>query len=501
MRLGRSWEEVREAVTPPRYIGRMTLGVVLGVVVGVVVGLVIGLVVHVARTARTASEVRLAEGRLADARVTVAEQSAQLQAVSETAAAAEKAHAVAVSELELLRRTESEAACRAEEDRARLIGAFAELSAEALAKNNEQFLALADTRLNEARAEARGDLEQRQQAIGRLLDPLSETLARYERGLQEMELERKGAYEGLSEKVAQLHAGHEQLRKETRNLVTALRSPQTRGRWGEVQLRRVAEMAGMLTHCDFNEQVSATSDEGRLRPDMVVHMPGGGEVVVDAKVPLEAFLQLLDADDDETRALCQAKHARQVRSHVDQLAKKGYWKQFDRSPQMVVAFIPGDQLLAAAFESDPTLQEHAMVNGVLLTTPVTLIALLRTVALGWQQETLAESAREVQKLGAELYERLRAMSGHLQTLQRSLTSSVEAYNRTVGSFESRVLVSARKFPGLGVSCESADIAELSPIEAAPRRLQAVEVGSEDEEGVESTILTLPDGGTSAGTPA
>jgi DNA recombination protein RmuC len=329
-------------------------------------------------------------------------------------------------------------------------------------------------------------------------------LARYERGLQEMELERKGAYEGLSEKVAQLNLGHEQLRKETRNLVTALRSPQTRGRWGEVQLRRVAEMAGMLPHCDFNEQVSATSDEGRLRPDMIVHMPGGGEIVVDAKVPLDAFLQLLDADDDETRAVCQAKHARQLRTHVDQLAKKEYWKQFDRSPQMVVAFIPGDQLLAAAFESDPALQEYAMTNSVLLTTPVTLIALLRTVALGWQQETLAESAREVQKLGAELYDRLRVMTGHMQTLQRSLTSSVDAYNKAVGSFESRVLVSARKFPGLGVvSREGPLIAELSPIDAAVRHLQAVEM--DDDEGAggtgEQNILALPEGGASTGTPA
>ena len=193
--------------------------------------------------------------------------------------------------------------------------------------------------------------------------------------------------------------------------MTALRSPQTRGRWGEIQLRRVAEMAGMVEHCDFDEQVSTMSDDGRLRPDMVVHLPGGGEVVIDAKVPLEAFLQLLDADDDEQRALCQAKHARQLRTHVDQLAKKDYWKQFERSPEIVVAFIPGDPLLAAAFEADPTLQEHAMANGVLLATPITLVALLRTIALAWQQETLAESAREVQKLGAELYDRLRVMSG------------------------------------------------------------------------------------------
>jgi DNA recombination protein RmuC len=219
--------------------------------------------------------------------------------------------------------------------------------------------------------------------------------------------------------------------------------------------------------------------------------------VVDAKVPLEAFLALLDADDDNERALCQAKHARQLRTHVDQLAKKDYWKQFDRSPQMVVAFIPGDQLLAAAFESDPTLQEHAMANGVLLTTPVTLIALLRTVALGWQQETLAESAREVQKLGAELYDRLRVMGGHMQTLQRSLTSSVEAYNRAVGSFESRVLVSARKFPSLGVQ-SAADIADLSPVEAAPRHLQAYQPDLYDDESEQTTIVVLPEGGANTG---
>ena len=311
-------------------------------------------------------------------------------------------------------------------------GTFAELSAEALQKNNEQFLALAETKLSQAQTAAQGDLNQRQQAIAQLLRPLSETLARYERGLQQIEVERKGAYEGLSEKVAQLHLGHEQLQKETRNLVTALRSPQTRGRWGEIQLRRVVEMAGMVAHCDFDEQVSTNSDDGRLRPDMIVHVPGGGEIVVDAKVPLEAFLKLIDADDDASRALFQASHARQLRTHVDQLAKKEYWKQFAQSPQQVVAFIPGDQLLSAAYESDPTLQEHAMANGVLLTTPTMLIALLRTVAFGWRQESLAENAREVQKLGAELYERLRTMSAHMQKLQRSLTASVVGLQRRRG---------------------------------------------------------------------
>ncbi len=473
---------------------------VLGVVLGLVVGLAVGVTWHLVRSTRVAAAGRLAESRLGDAQAALAQQTVQLKAVADAAARAETARAVAVSELELLRKSTDEAQERAEQDRARLTGTFAELSAQALAKNNEQFLTLADTRFKEARTAAQGDLDQRQQAISRLLDPLSETLARYERGLQEMELERKGAYEGLSEKVAQLHLGHEQLRKETRNLVTALRSPQTRGRWGEVQLRRVAEMAGMLPHCDFNEQVSSTNDEGRLRPDMIVHMPGGGEIVVDAKVPLDAFLLLLDADDDETRAACQAKHARQLRTHVDQLAKKEYWKQFDRTPQMVVAFIPGDQLLAAAFESDPALQEYAMTNGVLLTTPVTLIALLRTVALGWQQETLAESAREVKKLGAELYDRLRVMTGHMQTLQRSLTTSVDAYNKAVGSFESRVLVTARRFPTLGVvGSDGPQIAELAPIDAAPRHLQAVEMDDDDGAGEPGgqNILPLPEGGASA----
>jgi DNA recombination protein RmuC len=475
---------------------------VIGVVLGLALGLGIGVAWHLARGARTAGAARIAESRLADARAAAEGLTAQLRAASDAAAAAETARAVAASELDLVRRAQRDAAAGAEEERARLAGTFAELSAQALAHNNAQFLALADSKFNEARTAAQGDLAQRHQAIARLLDPLSETLARYEMGLRQVELERKGAYEGLSEKLAQLHVGHEQLQRETRNLVTALRSPQTRGRWGEIQLRRVVEMAGMLEHCDFDEQVSTTTAEGRLRPDMIVHMPGGRDMVVDAKVPLEAFLKLIEADDDEARALFQGQHAKQLRTHVDQLAKKEYWRQFE-SPQQVVAFIPGDQLLSAAYESDPTLQEYAMSNGVLLTTPTMLIALLRTVAFGWQQETLAESAREVQKLGAELYERLRVMTGHMQMLQRSLTSSVEAYNRAVGSLETRVLVSARKFPGLGVP-DSGEIGELAPIEAAPRHLQAVEPEADDEDGPgigEPYILALPEGNAKRGTPA
>jgi len=458
--------------------------VFLGVVIGLLLGLAAGLLWHLARHADGRAAAHAAEARLADARTASTELTNQLHRALDKAAAAETARAVCAAELELHTRSDEEERVRSLEERRRLAGTFAELSAQALQKNNEQFLALAETKFSQAQTAAQGDLTQRQQAIAQLLSPLSETLARYESGLQKIEVERKGAYEGLSEKVAQLHLGHEQLQKETRNLVTALRSPQTRGRWGEIQLRRVVEMAGMLAHCDFDEQVSTLTDDGRLRPDMIVHVPGGGEIVVDAKVPLEAFLQLIDADDDHARALFGASHARQLRAHVDQLAKKEYWKQFDQSPQQVVAFIPGDQLLSVAYEADPTLQEHAMANGVLLTTPTMLIALLRTVAFGWRQEQLAENAREVQRLGAEMYERLRTMSAHLQRLQRSLTASVTAYNDAVGSLESRVLVSARRFPTLGVvGVETEEITDLAPVEASPRMLQAVELISDIPEDV------------------
>ncbi len=477
--------------TPPSYAEFMALGVIIGLLIGLAVGLVWHLVRHGALQAET----RMAQARFSDAQTTAIQLAAQLQEASAAAAAAETARAVSASELELLKRTADELRARSREERQQMVGTFAELSAEALQKNNEQFLALAETKLSQVQTAAQGDLNQRQQAIAQLLSPLSETLARYELGLQKIEVERKGAYEGLSEKVAQLHLGHEQLQKETRNLVTALRSPQTRGRWGEIQLRRVVEMAGMVAHCDFDEQVSTTStEEGRLRPDMIVHVPGGGEIVVDAKVPLEAFLRLIDADDDAAREIFQASHARQLRAHVDQLAKKEYWKQFAQSPQQVVAFIPGDQLLSAAYEADPTLQEHAMANGVLLTTPTMLIALLRTVAFGWRQESLAENAREVQKLGAELYERLRTMSAHMQKLQRSLTASVSAYNDAVGSLESRVLVSARRFPSLGVvGIESEVIADLQPVEAAPRLLQAIELVADVDKAIMQTVPLGDDG--------
>ena len=418
----------------------------------------------------------------------MADQAAQLKAATDAAAAAETARAVAVSELDQLKTFEHEAALRAEEDRTRLVGTFAELSAEALAKNNEHFLTLADTRLGEARTAAQGDLARRHEAIEELLHPLSETLARYERGLQAMEVERKGAYASLNERVAALARGARAAAKgdaEPGDRTAVAADTRSLGGNDAAQHGRGGRHGRALRL----RGAAVDADRGRhVRPDMVVHLPGGGQVVIDAKVPARG---VPPAHRGRGRGGPQEfldKHARQLRTHVDQLAKKEYWKHVERSPEFVIAFIPGESLLAAACEADPGLQDHALSKRIVLATPNTLVAALRTIALSWQQERLADNARQVQQLGAELYERLRSMTGHMQSLQRSLTSSVDAYNKAIGSLESRVLVTARKFPALGVvGNESPQIAELSPIEAAPRHLQAVELlrrGRRDDESAD-----------------
>lgn len=440
----------------------MSADLLVGLGIGVVVGLVVGSGLWQAkvagakeRWAGAREEAAIRAGELEASRAEVAKVGGELAAARE-----ERAHLEA----------RLEQAERLEKDRQRLAGSFAELSAEALRRNAEQFLALADARMGEAQAAAAGELARRQQAIGELLRPVADTLAKYEESLRRLEGDRVGAYATLSEQVKHLSESNDRLERETGNLVTALRTPQTRGRWGEMQLRRVVEMAGMVAHCDFSEQVSTGGEEGRLRPDVVVHLPGGAEIVVDAKVPLDGFLRSVEAEGEEGRRAHLVAHARQLRAHVDQLAKKQYWSQFDRSPEFVVAFVPSDPLLAAAFEEDPGLIEHGMDARVLVATPTTLIALLRTVAYGWQQESLAENARVVQELGSELYGRLRVMGQHLGKVQRNLSSTVEAFNDAVGSLESRVLVTARRFPELGVvGTGSQELAELKPVAGAPRR--------------------------------
>jgi DNA recombination protein RmuC len=453
----------------------MISGLIIGLLVGVVAGVVVGLLVRSGHVART----RTAEARLADA-VAVNRRLTEEQAARQQLTATAQAETARLSaQLEHERTINQERAAGFEETRQQLTGEFARLSGEALRRNNEQFLQLADIKLNETRQAAEGELGKRQEAIEQLLKPIGEQLGKYDDGMRRLEVERQRAYTTLTEQMQQLSTSHDHLQKETRSLVTALRAPQTRGRWGELQLRRVVEMAGMLERCDFDEQVTSSTDQGRLRPDMVVHLPGGKNVAVDAKVPMQAFLDANEAEDETTRRMHLANHGRQLKAHVDALAKKEYWKQVDPSPEFVVAFVPGDPLLTTALEHVPGLMEHAVANHVLLATPTSLIALLRAVAYGWQQDAMAESAREVQQLGAELYQRLSVLGDHFTGVGKGLNSAVAAYNKAVGSLEGRVLVTARRFADMGViGTGEKDIAPSITVDAVPRALQSPELGGQ-----------------------
>ena len=348
---------------------------------------------------------------------------------------------------------------------------FRALSAEALARNNQAFLDLARASLGESRQAARGDLELRQQAIQEMVSPLRQSIDRVDSKIQDLEKARTGAYASLQEQVRSLLETQAELRAETGRLVTALRTPHVRGRWGEIQLRRVVEMAGMLDRCDFVAQATLDGEDGRLRPDLLVYLPAGKTVVVDAKTPLDAYLRAMEAPDEQTRRARLADHARQVRTHVAALGRKSYWEQFDHAPEFAVLFLPGECFFSAALESDPGLIEFGVEQNIILATPTTLIALLRAVAYGWRQEKLAQNAAEISALGKELFKRLSDMGDHWNRVGRSLDRAVEAYNGAVGSFESRVMVSARKFAELKTAPLGVEIAELEPVEKSVRALQ------------------------------
>ena len=453
----------------------MIPGLVAGLLVGLVAGVVVGLLARSGHVART----RTAEARLSDALTAGRRLTDENAGLQQQTATARSETARLSAQLEYERTINQDRAAGFEETRQQLTGEFARLSGEALRKNNEQFLQLADSKLNETRQAAEGELGKRQEAIEQLLKPISEQLGKYDDGMRRLEVERQRAYTTLTEQMQQLSSSHDHLQKETRNLVTALRAPQTRGRWGELQLRRVVQMAGMLERCDFDEQVTSSTDQGRFRPDMVVHLPGGRNVAVDAKVPMQAFLDANEAQDETERRMHLASHGRQLKAHVDALAKKEYWKQIDPSPEFVVAFVPGDPLLTAALEHEPGLMEHAVANHVLLATPTSLIALLRAVAYGWQQDAMAESAREVQLLGAELYRRLSVLGDHFAGVGKGLDGAVAAYNKAVGSLEGRVLVTARRFADMGViGTGEKDIAPPVTVDVSSRALQSPELGGQ-----------------------
>lgn len=350
-----------------------------------------------------------------------------------------------------------------------LQNAFKALAADALKSNNSSFLQIAQETLKRFQSEARGDLDARQKAVADLVAPVRESLNKVDAQIQQIEKERGQAYGALHTQVQSLITTQKELQSETGNLVRALRTPNVRGRWGEIQLRRVVEIAGMLSYCDFAEQETITSDAGRLRPDLVVKLPGGKSVVVDAKTPLQAFLDAFETTDEEVRRASLANHARQVRDHMKTLSGRNYWEQFEATPEFVVMFLPGETFFSAALEQDPGLIEHGVLQRVIPASPTTLIALLKAVAYGWNQEKLARNAHEIGALGKELHERLRNLGGHIAAVGSGLDKAVECYNKAVGSLENRVLVSARKFAELGAPVAE-DIPELEPIETTARAL-------------------------------
>nr|ART40057.1 K677 [uncultured bacterium] len=362
--------------------------------------------------------------------------------------------------------------------------AFKVISADALAKNNQSFLELARATLEAQQTAAltasKTDLDKRQQTIAEMVVPVKATLEKFEQQIGNIEKQRIDAYATLTEQVRQMSEAQLALRAETGNLVKALRAPQTRGRWGELQLKRVVEMAGMLDHCDFFEQESTNTEEGRLRPDLIIKLPGGKNIVVDAKAPLAAYLEALEATDEHEKKKKLADHARQVRDHLVKLGRKAYWEQFQPTPDFVVLFLPGEMFYSAALEADPSLIEAGVDARVILATPTTLIALLRAVAYGWTQQALTENAERISALGRELYERIAVLGDHWASVGKNLNDAVSAYNKSVATLESRVLVTARKFQELKVTGEDKEIRDLIPIEAQSRAVQAIELLPKDK---------------------
>ena len=358
---------------------------------------------------------------------------------------------------------------------ARLRESFQALSAEALKTNNEAFLDLAAVRLREARTEAATDIDQRKKAIEDLLAPVARTLDQVDREIRDAEHRRMQEGSALLQRIASLDAVGRELRGETGRLVDALKRPGVRGRWGELQLKRVVELAGMVEHCHFTEQQTIQGDEGRLRPDVIVQFPGGKQIVVDAKAPLDAYLKALEAPDEDARQKLLADHARQVRTHLSQLATKNYAAQLPVAPDFVVMFLPGEMFFSAALEQDPSLIEYGVDRRVIPASPTTLIALLRAVAYGWQQQAMEENARRISELGRQLYDSVRSLAGHFEALGARLKSSLEAYNQAVGSLEGNVLVKARKLKELHAANGAEEIKALEGIDRVPRMLQAQEL--------------------------
>ena len=352
---------------------------------------------------------------------------------------------------------------------ARLTQAFTDISNRSLRANSDTFLKLAEQNLETRQAKVEGEFEKREKAVEELVKPIRDALEASRKQISELEKARSEAYGGIRSQLEAMQAGQKSLTQETQNLVKALRRPEVRGQWGEITLRRLVELAGMVEHCDFVEQVHVAGDDQVIRPDMIVNMPDQRKLVVDVKTPLDAYLSAIEAEDDAQRKLGLERHAKNVRAHIRLLSSKAYWKQFDESPEFVILFIPGDQFLSAALAEEPDLIEYALSEQIILATPTSLVALLKAVAYGWRQLALADNAKEIRVLAEDLYGRLGTFVTHMNRVGRQLASSVENYNRAVGSLERSVLPGARKFTELGVHGKK-EIEKLETLEPVPRTM-------------------------------
>jgi DNA recombination protein RmuC len=378
--------------------------------------------------------------------------------------------------LELEKKQQKQLDDMLQQTQAQLANTFNQLSNEALSRNNNSFLKLAEENLKRFQSEAKADLSSREKAIEQLVKPISDALQQTTKQIHDIEKERKESYGSLRTTIDQMTKSQQQLQLETQNLVQALRRPEVRGQWGEMTLRRLAELSGMVAHCDFFEQTHTTTENGSIRPDMIVKLPEKRDIIVDAKTPLDAYLSAIQAKEDSERQRELKRHAQVIRSRVRELARKNYWAEYSNSPEFVVLFIPGEQFLAAALEVDPALLEDSMSQNIILATPTNFIALLRAVSYGWKQQALAENAEQIRELGETLYKRLSTFGNHLSKLGNSLGSTVNHFNSAVGSLERQVLPGARKFTEMGISSKN-EITDLPPVEQQPRQVQQ---SSDDE---------------------
>jgi DNA recombination protein RmuC len=414
-----------------------------------------------------------AEARIEELRHQVQQRDTEIARMRNELDAERQAKIEAVTKFDAAQKSFEEQKALIEVMKTEMTDTFNALSSAALKSSSEDFLRLASEHLGKVVADTKGRLGEHQAALDGMLKPLHETLKRYEEQIRSIEESRHKAYGSLEEQLRALASTHEHLQRETSNLVSALRKPQVRGRWGEMQLRRVAELSGMSTHCDFTEQLSVDTEKGKIRPDMIVHLPMEREIVVDSKVSLDAYLDAVSASTEDERRTKMEKHAQQVRTHMNKLASKEYWSQFKQSPEFVVLFIPGESFLSSALEIDTALIEDGIQRRVIIATPTTVIALLRAIAYGWRQEQMTKNAEEISELGRQLYERMTTLAQHFDNIGSNLEKAIAAYNKAVGSMESRILPAVRKFKELGATGAD-EIPIIEQIDQKPRNLSILE---------------------------